>query len=100
MGVFFGGRIQAKYHIFTGVLVLDPNPAFIPSVRSVLRLLGANPAAGDEAHKEFPPTAIWGPSTSAGPALIVQVSPPWRPHIRIQNVFLRASMFCLPSQFT
>ncbi len=53
------------------------------------RLFGANPAVGDEARKGFPPTAISGTTTLAVPALLTQVSTPWRPHSPTQNVFRR-----------
>ncbi len=39
--------------------------------------------------KGFPQTTIWGTTTTAGPALLTQASPPRRPHSRIQNVFWR-----------
>ncbi len=51
------------------------------------RLFGVIPAVGNEAREGFPPTAIWRKTTSAGSARLKQASPPWRPHIRIQNVF-------------
>ncbi len=53
------------------------------------RLSGANPSACEKARKEFPRTAIWGTTTSAGSTLPTQAPPPWRPHSRIQNVFWR-----------
>ncbi len=37
----------------------------------------------------FPPTAIWRTTTPAGSSRLTPVSPPWRPHSYIQNVFRR-----------
>ncbi len=53
------------------------------------RLYGEKSAVSEEARKGFPPTAIWGMTTSVGSTFLSQASPPLRPHGRIQNVFRR-----------
>ncbi len=69
--------------------LVRPHLEYATQAQTLLKccLFGAIPAVGNEAREGFPPTAIWGTTTPVGTALLIQASPLWRPHCRIQNVF-------------